>query len=73
VQRLKSRLTSRPPKTVNNVLTVLNKLLKMAVEWGVIREMPCSVRLLKLPKTTARFYDFEEYERLLAHLIVLLS
>ncbi|WP_239492731.1 site-specific integrase [Luteitalea sp. TBR-22] len=82
VQRLKSALTSRSPKTVNNVLTVLNKLLKTAVEWGVIEQMPCAVRLLKVPKTTARFYDFHEYERLLAaaealhpmaHLIVLLG
>src|SRR5262245_25338988 len=36
VQRLKHRLRDRAPKTVNNVLTVLNVLLKKAAEWDVI-------------------------------------
>ena len=36
VQRLKADLKTKAPKTVNNVLTVLNTLLKKAVEWGVI-------------------------------------
>jgi hypothetical protein len=33
VQRVKMRLRLKAPKTVNNVLTVLNTLLKKAVEW----------------------------------------
>ena len=41
---LQSRLADRAPKTVNNVLTVLNMLLKKAVECDVIERMPCSVR-----------------------------
>ena len=45
VQRLKHSLSSRSPKTVNNILTVLNVLLKKAVEWHVIERMPCTVRL----------------------------
>src|SRR5262249_32723746 len=36
VQGLKHHLRERAPKTVNNVLTVLNMLLKKAVEWEVI-------------------------------------
>ena len=36
VQRLKARLSDRAPKTVNNILTVLNTLLKKAIEWGVL-------------------------------------
>jgi integrase len=81
-QRVKSRLTSRAPKTVNNVLTVLNTMLKKAVEWGVIERMPCTVRLLPMPAPTAGFHDFDTYERLVtsaeeldwrAHLIVLLG
>ena len=64
VQRLKSGLSDRAPKTVNNVLTVLNTLLKAAVEWKVIDRMPCAIRLLKVPKASMGFYDFEEYERL---------
>lgn len=65
VQQLKGRLKDRSSKTVNNVLTVLNTLLKKAVEWGVIDEMPCVVKLLRYEKPTAAFYDFEEFDRLL--------
>lgn len=36
VQRVKQHLSWKAPKTVNNVLTVLSKLMKVAVEWGVI-------------------------------------
>src|SRR2546422_9222349 len=36
VQQLKRHLHDRSPKTVNNVLTVLNVLLKKAVEWDVV-------------------------------------
>jgi integrase len=64
VQRLKTRLSTKAAKTVNNVLTVLNVLLKKAVEWEVIERMPCAVTLLPVPKTSMSFYDFEEYERL---------
>ena len=35
VQRLKRMLQAKAPKTVNNVLAVLSKLLKVAVEWDV--------------------------------------
>lgn len=81
VQQLKHRLADRAPKTVNNVLTVLNMLLKKAVEWDVIKRMPCAVKLLPVPKPSMGFYDFEEYEQLVdaagtepnAFLIVLLG
>jgi integrase len=66
VQQLKRHLVDRAPKTVNNTLTVLNTALKKAVEWGVIDQMPCLVRLLPVPRTPARFHDFSDYERLLA-------
>src|SRR5712691_7076291 len=64
VQQLKHQLTDRAPKTVNNVLTVLNVLLKKAVEWDVIDRIPCTIRLLPIPKPSAHFHDFDEYERL---------
>jgi integrase len=82
VQRLKSQLKGKAPKTVNNVLTVLNTLLKKAVEWGVIDEVRCRIKLLKVSKGSVSFYGFDEYERLVAaakaidirsHLLVLLS
>jgi integrase len=81
VQQLKSAMVARSPKTVNNVLTVLSVMLRTAVEWNVIERVPCTIKLLKTPKSTAAFHDFEAYERLvaaarndaLAHLIVLLG
>jgi len=64
VQRLKHQLRGKAPKTVNNVLTVLNVMLKKAVEWGAIDRMPCTLRLLPIPRPSASFHDFDEYERL---------
>jgi hypothetical protein len=64
VRRLKSNLQAKPPKTVNNVLAVLSVLRKKAVEREVIDRMPCSVKLLPVPKGSTAFYDFDEYERL---------
>jgi len=82
VQSVKKQLAGRKSKTVNNVLTVLNMMLKKAVEWGVLERMPCTIRLLPIPKSSAAFHDFEAYERLVgaarelgwrAELIVLLG
>jgi integrase len=64
IQHLKAELRDLSTKTVNNVLTVLNRLLKVAVEWGVLDKMPATIKLLKAPKPTMAFYDFAEYERL---------
>jgi len=64
IQRLKHRLQTKSPKTVNNVLTVLNVLLKTAIEWDVMERLPCTIRLLPTPKTSAQFHDFDAYERL---------
>jgi integrase len=63
VQRLKQRLQHRAPKTVNNALTVLQTLLKKAVEWEVIEQMPCVIRWVRTSKPSVEFYDFPEYER----------
>lgn len=81
VQWLKGQRQGLAPKTVNNVLTVLSTLLKRAVEWDLIERMPCTIRLLPIPKPSAGFYDFDEYERLVgaaraepnAYVIVLLG
>jgi integrase len=82
IQRLKHHLREKSPKTVNNVLTVLNTLLKKAVEWRVIDQMPCTLRLLKVAEGSIDFYDFDEYDQMIAaavktsanaHLIVLLG
>jgi integrase len=64
VQRLKAWMVVKAPKTVNNALTVLNMLLKKAVEWDVLDRMPCTIRLLPIPKLSATFHDFDQYEQL---------
>jgi integrase len=64
VQRLKAHLSDKAPKTVNNVLTVLNVLLKQAVEWDVIERLPCVIRLLPIPIGSAQFHDFDAYDQL---------
>jgi integrase len=82
VQRLKGRMSKQKPKSVNNVLTNLNKLLKVALEWKVIDAMPCRIRLLKSAKPVVEFYEEPDYERLVeaaekvdarTHLAVLLG
>jgi integrase len=82
VQRLKGDLGGKAAKTVNNVLTVLNVLLKAAVAWGVIDRLPCSVTLVRTTAPAMRFHDFAAYEQLVdaartdgtaAFLIVLLG
>ena len=65
VQRLKADLAGKASKTVNNVLTVLNTLLKTAAEWGVIASVPVRIRLLKVSQTQVEFYDFDDYEALI--------
>jgi integrase len=64
VQLLKGRMSKLSNKTVNNALTVLNTLLRCAVEWEVIRESPVKIRLLKVTQGRVQFYDFDDFERL---------
>jgi len=67
VQALKVRLAQHRPKTVNNVLAVLSKLLRVAKRLGVIDAVPVeSFELLKAPQPAVPFYTFEEYAALVA-------
>ena len=68
VQRLKAKLATdrRSPKTVENIMSVLRKLLKVAVEWDVLDVMPCTVQRTKVARKTAASYDFAEYSRVVA-------
>jgi len=66
VQMVKGRMGNHSPKSVNNVLTIISKVLKVAVEWRVIPAMPCRVKLLKAAKPVVEFYEDEEYERLVS-------
>ena len=51
-------------KTINNVLTVLSKLLAVAEEQRVIEQAPRVRLFTKLPKPPFDFLTFEEAERL---------
>lgn len=64
VQQLKAALTTNSPKTVNNVLTVLNVMLRTAVEWNVIDHPSCTIKLVRTTKSAAKFHDFDAFERL---------
>lgn len=50
---------------MNNVLSVLSKMLKVAIEWGEIECMPCTVRLLKRGEGSMQFWDFDQHQRLI--------
>lgn len=82
IQLLKGSLGDKSSKTVNNVLSTLSMTLKIAVEWGVIAELPCRIRLLKVSSEVPDWYEFLEYQRLVEaaqklgpqyHLLVLLA
>jgi len=57
-------MEKKNPKTVNNALTVLSKMLKVALEWKVIDRLPATIRLLKPGNTEMQFYEEEDFERL---------
>ncbi|MFV8750471.1 tyrosine-type recombinase/integrase [Nannocystaceae bacterium ST9] len=64
IQRLKLKLADRSPKTLNNVLSVFNSVLKVAHQWGVIAAIPVHAKWVKTTVPSMAFYDFDEYERL---------
>jgi integrase len=51
-------------KSVNNHLTVLRKLLNLAVEWGELSHAP-RVKALKVAPSEFEFLDFDETDRFL--------
>ena len=66
IQRLKGELAELAPKTVNNVLSLLGTVLRVAVDWGVIPAMPARIRLLRTPPGEMAFYEPMDFERLVA-------
>ncbi len=57
--------TPLTPKTVNEELSLLSKILKLAHEWEVIDRLP-PLKRLRQPPTKFDFLDFDEAERLIA-------
>src|SRR5262249_35266912 len=64
VQQLKAALATKSGKTVNNILSVLNVLLKTAQEWSVIEQRRCAIRVVRTMMNEATFHSFEAFERL---------
>ena len=64
VQRLKSALGRKAPKTINNVLTVLKVTLRTAVAWRVIDDVRARSVYCASQEAAPSFYDFADYERL---------
>jgi len=69
-------------KTINNVLTVLHRILRIGAEWKVIDRVGPRIRLLKTSQPPVRFYEEEDLDALVrtagevderARLIVLLG
>jgi integrase len=64
VERYKAtKVRTHASKTINNQLTVLHKMLAVALEWGYIDGVP-RMKWMKAPKPDFRFLDFHEAERL---------
>jgi integrase len=64
VAALKGALAKKSRKTVNNVLSTLSKLLKVAIKWKELAAMPCAIELFKVSNTVRAFYEFDDYRRL---------
>lgn len=66
IQMLKASFKGSP-KTLNNVLSVLNVMLKTAHEWGLVTSEPVVAKLVKArPIRTPEFYTNEESEALIS-------
>jgi integrase len=52
-------------KTLANILATLAKLLRTAVEWGVLRELPCRIKIPKSTRTPPTFYERDTMRRLI--------
>lgn len=66
VQRIKAKHADeeKSAKTTNNALVVLSKMLRTAIEWKVIDDMP-RIKLVRVEKKARPFYPVESYERLI--------
>jgi len=58
-------LGDSPRRVFDSFALDWNATLKQALEWGVLEKMPCSIRLVRVPRTDAAFHDFDDHERLL--------
>src|SRR3954469_12061216 len=60
----KAELAKKSGKTVNNILSVLNVLLRTAQEWSVIGSQRCTIKVVRTTMAEAAFHGFEAFDRL---------
>lgn len=63
IAALKGRMADHKPKTVNNILSVLSRALRCAVEWGDLLAMP-KIGLLPVQEPVVAWYERHDYRRL---------
>ena len=63
-QQIKARMAQLSPKTVNNTLSDLNTMLKVAFELRILKSPAPQAKLLRVPPTKMRFYEREDFEAL---------
>ena len=64
IERMKADLmTTHKPRTINNIMAVLGKILRYAAEVEELEKVP-RFKFLKVPPQPYNFLDFEEYEML---------
>ncbi len=65
IQKLKGETRHLSAKRLNNILNTVSVMLKKAVEWGRLEEMPCTVTLLPVDdQKPPEFWEPEQYEEL---------
>lgn len=67
IQQLRATMVTKQltPKTINNVMAVLSKALRYAVDVGLIEKVP-RIRLRKIDRPEIEAWTIEEYAKLLA-------
>ncbi|AKU93351.1 Integrase [Labilithrix luteola] len=65
IAALKGSMADKAPGTVNNVLSVLSRILKFAIKLRKIKSMPCEIGILKVPEKERPWYEPSTYARLI--------
>jgi len=64
VQKVKTARIGWSPKDGQQRVDSLERRAEDSMEWGVIERVPCSIKLLRAPKSVAEFHDFSDFEKL---------
>ena len=65
VARFAASFAKYSRKTLANILHTLSKLLRTAVDWDVLPQMPCKIKIPKSHRTPPTFYELDTMRRLI--------